>query len=448
MHFIFQETARISESLSKHGFKSIPKDDHWYHLPHPEGCGHLICGEAAHIRVERLALAAGNAAQLTNRVDLSTLREPLKRLLVHRFICEKRPVTRQQIDRVLASVGREAQKKCSNRNHFVPCHLMWIDDPTEFHLGPVTFHGSKNFRKRIAKETNTFVAEAEEERRNQYATLLGEAFEYYDSFKWIAEICVRGCDARVSKDIALKAVTSALDCIQLLFGPAYTGKMCVRGPRLDIDKRAELHVGGSGKLSVSISMGGPGEVGFEEGWAAILDRGSYKQCAELFGIALEAATDPDVERPLSRRFLEAASWYGQAVRETDPAAKVVKFITALERMVMTAEKDDITSIVAERTAALCYERAKPAKFNEWRSEVSKVYDLRSRLVHGALSPHDESVSQGVHLAAAVSRSGLLNAIASFGREGLMDDKASTRRLAKHYSKIVERTRELISGNSN
>ena len=52
---------------------------------------------------------------------------------------------------------------------------------------------------------------------------------------------------------------------------------------------------------------------------------------------VEVTTDPDLMRPLCYHFIDALSWFGQAVRETSDAARFVKFITAIKRIVVTNE---------------------------------------------------------------------------------------------------------------
>lgn len=56
------------------------------------------------------------------------------------------------------------------------------------------------------------------------------------------------------------------------------------------------------------------------------------------GRAIEAVSDPSKTPPLALRFIDAASWHGQAVRETSAAASIVKSVTALKRLV-TVDKE-------------------------------------------------------------------------------------------------------------
>src|SRR5205085_2396212 len=130
-------------------------------------------------------------------------------------------------------------------------------------------------------------------------------------------------------------------CLHLIFGAGHSHKMTVGGPAIVRDKRGQISVLDN-EFQFSSSYGGPGSVGFKDDWLTMFDNPEGQLTLELLGIALEAAVDPQMERPLSDRFLDAAHWFGEAVRESSPAAKVIKYVTALERMFMTDERDNIT----------------------------------------------------------------------------------------------------------
>jgi hypothetical protein len=161
------------------------------------------------------------------------------------------------------------------------------------------------------------------------------------------------------------------------------------------------------------------------------------------GIALEQAVNPALQRPLSERLLDAMQWYGEAVRETSQGAKAVKYVTALERMVMTDEKDDIASLASSRVAALCLDEPTVECRDRWQNEVRRAYDIRSRLVHGSVSPTSEIVFDGVRLGSQLARSTLLSAAKLLGERGLRDEEATNRDLARWYDQIVHHVDEVI-----
>ena len=104
---------------------------------------------------------------------------------------------------------------------------------------------------------------------------------------------------------------------------------------------------------------------------------------------------------------------------------------------MTDEMGDIAKLVSERVAALCCNRTDASDRQKLRNEARHIYDLRSRLVHGSISPSDPEVETDVWLAARLSEETLLNALLALGADGLNTESISTKRLARWYGRIVE-----------
>ncbi|MEA1015337.1 HEPN domain-containing protein [Sphingosinicella sp. LY1275] len=438
--FIFTECVRVNEALqAPGGLKNLPKSDWMFELPHPSGTGKMICGRAAAQRLEELARSAIRRSGLSRQVDVLAVRRVLGDILVRKFLKEKRGIEISQVERALAEAGRMAAKGCSTITHFLPCHLMIAQQPASFDIGPVRFHSRASFRSLLAKQLRA--ERGREVRRNK--RIIFDVVRYFKTFGWVAEVAIQQCDGKTSSPLAEQAVTAALNCLHLLLGAGYTHRMAVGGPAIDFDKRGGFSLSAGGSLTTSaVYGGGPGEVAYEDDWFSMFDRSDYKEGLRLCGIALEVAVDPRLTRPLSDRFLDAALWFGEAVREKSPAAKVVKYVTAIERMLMTDEKDDITTLVSERLAALCCRGAESRE--QLRDEARRLYSLRSKLVHGSLSPNAEAVHEGVKLGADLAQDALLAALVALGELGLRDETATTRQLGAWYDMIITRTDRIIA----
>jgi hypothetical protein len=187
----------------------------------------------------------------------------------------------------------------------------------------------------------------------------------------------------------------------------------------------------------STFSGSLGQINFPEGWSVALEDKDLIHFLRLAGIALETAVDPNVVRPLSRRFLDAAQWFGEALRDTSPSTRVVKFVTALERLLMTEERDDITSLISERLAAICLDPKNPTTRAELRQQTRDAYALRSKLVHGSISPQDEEVAHAVPQLADLCENALLQALDVFGQDGLQAEAVGTHFLAEWFGKVVQ-----------
>lgn len=441
---VFAETRRIMSTP----FAEISRDDMWFDLPHPSAPGKMICGRQAMLRLEHLAEEAGEQLGILRRVRRSRLVEHVGQELVQRFVRDGRPIDGKQIDRALSTAAKAARRACEDTTHLLPCHLMLSKDPDEIVLGPVRFLNRRAARRLLLGHAK---ARREKERATETGPrddddrpFLVQALKYYRHFNWIAQVEIKGCDRDVSETLARKAVTSALDCLHLALGAQWTDRMRIGGPALKFDRRAKLKISATGSLDYSLSSQGSGQVNFPNGWSERLEDPDMARVLELCGVALEAAVDPDLDRPLSRRLLDAAQWFGEAARDESPSTRVVKYVTALERMLMTEEHDDITTTVSLRLASLCAALGDHEDFERWRLNTRDTYDLRSRLVHGSLSPGAPAVRAGVGKAARLSESGILFALSNFGEDGLRADKISNARIARWFDGLVALVQEHLA----
>lgn len=339
--FIFSERARFlqmeREWISTKVFPEALREAFLWEIPHPsDDASRLTVGREAVRRLEELAGLALRRAGIDRQIDVATIRIPLGTILLRKFSLEKRPLDTKNADRALSEVAKFAARSIKPRTYYLPCHLMHAEQPSEFTIGPVRFMSQKTFRSHVAAKIwqNRSTHRGDSWLRRQCA-------QYYGNFRWIAEVTIDCCDEKTSERLATAAVTSALDCLHILFSVNQSSRMTVGGPAVNHSRTASLKFVDN-VLSFSTAIGSLGEVAFPDDWASSFERPEDKVLLKMFGIALESAVDPRLDRPMSERFLDAAQWFGEAVRETSRAAKVIKYVTALERLVMTDEKDDIT----------------------------------------------------------------------------------------------------------
>jgi len=431
--FIFTEIERLS-SLP---FGAIPREDKLaYGLPHPNGMGKMLIGQMARKRLNKLASEAGEQGGINRRVEPTRLRRAFAQELVRRFLVDKRPLNGKEVDRAMASATRAVRTEMADIRHLIPCHLMRTSEPNEIVIGPVRFLNRKKMRQKLLALLRQRVGLEVPHRSSAFERkTLAEAIRYYRNFSWMAEVEIKDCDPKTSDTLAQRAVTAALDGLHLILGAHSTDRMQIGGPPIKYDRRHSLQVRKDGYLEFGFSGGGFGQVGFREGWSKRLEHPDYQYRLRLFGIALESEIDPDLERPLSRRVLDAAQWFGEATRDVSASTQVVKYVTALERILMTEERDDISFTISARLAAFCYKNEN--NHVEWVKRTRAVYNLRSRLVHGSISPSSPEVRLGVGEAAKVSEAGILHILAALGDRGLREQAVSTRRIARWFNNAVE-----------
>ena len=436
VHFIFEECARLLQFIPNR-IHVIPKDDFFFELPHPSGNGKMLCGRAAFHKLQALSEFAAKRSHLENRISASTILQPLSKILVRRFVTERQEISGKYVEWALSEAARWTKKECEHRVHFVPCHLMYQQEPYEFKIGPVLFRSRRSFRKMILEKLRDTKPVRPATESNEWTrTLTGRALHYYRAFGWVAEVQIEDCDIETSERLAVRSVTAALDCLHLMLQARHSKKMIVGGPRLNVDRRARLHLSREGQIEPSLSSRGPGEVGFMEGWSAILARPDFKRLLDLCGTAVECATNPDLKRPLCHRFLDAARWFGEATREESRSAAVVKYVTALERMLMTEEKDDISKTMSDRLGAICFLGLGQKSIEKWAADALLAYEVRSRLVHGSMRPDDPEISRVLGLCMHLGEFALLSTIALVGEKDLRAEKMSTKLLANWFARIM------------
>jgi hypothetical protein len=433
VEFILQECIRFKKIIEVSKLQELTNEDFLITIHGPDQKSH-ICGRLASMRLDELTEKVSKRGGVLNRVEHAAVRKLLGELIFQRFVIELRPINTQQIDRMCSSVIKEAKHKCTKITHYLPCHLMSATDPETIHLGPVRFHNKSSFRRLLIKNLKKSRTNKKSEDNRYTRKLMSEAIRYFRHFQWFAEVTIPSADEKTSGVLAEQAVTSALDCLHLLLSAEFTDRMRVAGPAIRRDKRGKLTLKGSDQLFPSTSWSSIQQVNYPEGWSSQLQEPDVAHFLSLFGVALELAVDPNLERPLSRRFLDAAQWFGEASRDASPSTKIVKYITCLERMVMTDEHDDISLNLSERVAHFCADELEGCEV--WKKRALDIYDLRSKLVHGSMSPKALEINRFLFISATVGERTLLNCLFSFGREGLELKQISSRKLGKWFKSLA------------
>lgn len=98
------------------------------------------------------------------------------------------------------------------------------------------------------------------------------------------------------------------------------------------------------------------------------------------------AVSPSNKECLADRLIDAFYWFGDASRDNNSSAQVVKLVTAMERLVTVKDKEenkDITENFCRRVS--CLIAISHSEIDEWHRKAKKVYKLRSNFVHGSQS---------------------------------------------------------------
>lgn len=441
VQFALSEAVRfqnlMAEAVRSKQLQSLPKDDLLYGLRRSDG-HEWIYGHEADRRVFKLAVDALRQARLASVASPDRMYKALKSMIVERFITERCEVALPAVEKAVAAAVRIVREELASSRHLIPCQLMFVADPDQFSIGPVTFHNRIAFRAIADELVDQHRKVASTKGRKSTAE---DVLTYFANFTWVADVTIKGCDQEIGEQRAAQAVNAALDFLHLLFGHYHSRKMVVGGPGLEVDRRGTLEVR-NGETRISYLVDSTSAVGFDKGWSEMLDRFGSRQLVDSAGRAIEAIADPAVKRPLAIRFINAASWHGQAVREASPAAAIIKSVTALENLVSTEKSDETTRIVSERSAAMSFDPAGDERLEALTKKMRDIYDLRSRLVHGRLSPFDPEVrTRRSEVLAAVEKS-LINGLALLDQDGLLDQSLPKTQLSSGLDGLVAWARRI------
>ncbi|KEO58645.1 hypothetical protein SMB34_12925 [Thalassospira permensis NBRC 106175] len=272
----------------------------------------------------------------------------------------------------------------STTKYFIPCHIGNKTSPKKFKIGQVEFHLSKNFLKKIEKE----IAEYNHLEKNEFRkNILDDAIKYYQSFDYVAEISIKDCSENNSRMLAERHVQLALDSIHVGLRSYKSKYIRMLGPNLFVDRRGEIVQKEDGKIDVS------GYVSWKtntlpDNWWSSVSSNHMKEFYDLVGTAItEALHSHSSSRPLAGRLTDALAWYGEATRDNNYASQTVKYVTAMERLLITSSKEglEVSSIFRNRGAALVSFLSNEP-YSDLYENFKKVYDVRSSIVHGSESP--------------------------------------------------------------
>ena len=233
IEFVLSECARVNKLIKETPpaeFKNLPRDEIMGSLPHPSGGGDMPCSGEAARRLWVMAEHTLKRSAAKGTLQTVHVYNALKELIVQRFVREQRAIDEKQVDRLLASAVRDAERTRSDTVHFIPCRLMHAGNPDTFAIGPVSFMTTAKFMESTAPKFEAYVKSEETPARVQMLEgFVAEARSYYADFSWVAQVKVLNCDPRTSQTRADMAVTAALNFLHAFFGAYHTRRMKVGG---------------------------------------------------------------------------------------------------------------------------------------------------------------------------------------------------------------------------
>ena len=450
VEFICQELERFGlmppQDLMKH-VEGNPRDRFAF-LDHRTR-GLLFCGRAAYDRFEELAERTIKPGSLeANSFAERDYIVALHKAFLEIFIDALRPVSQGSVARFIDRAKQLASSTLVEHTHHIPCTVFYDKNPSKFAVGPVTFTRIERFFEEFIEALSRYQqsrleAYAKNLERSQTDLAPGEVLaqartfantlttrirDYYHQYGWVASISIPLCHERISRRRAEQTVDAALDVLRLFVTGMPQRYRRAESPNLPFETRGIVS-DSSGRIFSMMSRvakGGPAS----QGWHAALLQ-EAQDLWKFFEEAIESLRTQIIKDELNQRLLDALNWFGQAVVEQNPGAKIVKYTAALERLTMTGHVEaGIETLVIKRVLMLNQDRTDKTE-EQIQKDLGELYQCRSDLMHGSLSPYDATTTDVLRIAWEVTRWSILNAARFFAliRE---NGKADRNTLARVY----------------
>jgi len=455
VEFIFQEVTRFAQ-MPVADMKRYLRENPYniFTTLSKRSGGILFCGRAAYYRFDELAdrtIKKGSVeAKAFDRRDYV---RALRDAFVEIFVEKGNTVNPSSVARMVNKANQIVKKEMVEVTHHIPCILFYEKEPATFTVGPVTFTRTEKFltdfehaievyhesslsafadglhqRKPVLSE-DEITARAKGFADNH----IGKIRTYYTEYDWVASVAIPPCHGSLSKSRAERTVDAALDVLRL-FVPSYPERYRRANVPNAPSDMCELTSDQSGHIHPTMRYEGRGAPAGDGWYTAILK--DADDLWHLFEQAIDDLRDEQKSDELNKRLLDAVNWFGQAVVETNPAAKVVKYAAAIERLTITGHIDlGIEKIVIQRTTFLNKDRTDKT-VDQIKEDLGKFYQCRSDLMHGSMSPYSPEVSGVLRIAWEISRWALLNAAQLFACLRA-NGKISRRDLGTAYDEFSE-----------
>lgn len=412
----------------------------WYKtVDGPPDMGMFHTGDDGWDALGALTEAAMAQGSIATRADRGAVHRMLAQVLVRKFIGEDLAIDERNVARSLSETVKLAKHDFRSLTHFIPCQLTTETEPVGLSLGPIRFL-SRREAKRVVRDMLRTERAAGFDREDR-AHLL-RALRHHKGYRWFVQVPVGPCAPERSEAIALLAATSALDFLQLIIGARNSERMTIDArPHLYEQTASIQRDDGSGLFSISTGWAVQGQ-GLSRGWTTEFLEGEEAFAFEQAGAILESRLDPDLNRPLSQRLLDAAQWFGEAVRDRSASTRLVKYVTALERLTLTRKErtdgtpDRIADLVSDRIAALATGLIPERSFAENKAAFKRLYNTRSELVHGGISPLDSKVADAVRDANDYCEFSINRALHMWERSAFLDSNLPVTALEKWFNSLV------------
>lgn len=322
--------------------------------------------------------------KLRGRVEDTKVFEELKSAYAKHYIIAKdneflfKKTSITDTKNIFQTTYENIKSTLKKHRHYIPCIVFSKPNDNKIPIGPVKFIKTSYF---IAN----YIPEEWYNKDNEEYELYIESIEYYKKFPWVACVDIEESDYKSSYKIASYSCTTALNIIRIIFGSELTEDIRICNEASKDTSFANIYsvsneqfkylVGGSFTLSIDLST--HQKCLYNEHSTRIID---------FLGIPISNLCNFAENTELENRLLDAINWFGDACQEKSDPSAIIKYTTAIERLFLATEnrgdiKKRFVDIISKVLSDFhIYEKSKI------ETKANKIYVLRSKFVHGGISP--------------------------------------------------------------
>lgn len=314
--------------------------------------------------------------ELKGKVDIDKVVIAVKKSYAHQFIIDGRQIDYIAVKSMLDIAIAELNLAFKKYTHYIPCIIFTHPSPDDFTLGPVKFTRTSAFLSSTLSEKWLDQVDG--------ISLKQRTINYYKEYPWIASVDVESCDFDASFQIAVYACTTAINTIRVCFGSEVTRMIRLSTEPSDELMSAKIWSSSDGDLECSHSSTFKSPSG-PLNWYEFLNEQDGGRIKAFFGEIIHQACALVDYSELSGRVVDSVNWFGDACREKSTAASIVKYVTAIERLYMASADFGVKERFISRVSKILSDFELSSADNA-RQDALRVYNLRSTVVHGGISP--------------------------------------------------------------
>lgn len=349
----------------------------------PKNGGNVFCGKETYESLSDLGDSVIKSEQWHRSVPKAKLMDEILKLFGELiFDCDFYANDTNSFKTALIS---KVKSKFKLYTIYIPCHISYsTETKEELEIGKVIVFN------RLAFEDHIHSVKLDNDPSNDiHIEILQRGVEHYKNFGWFIGVTIDSVyDLDTAIELAESAAKNFLNLLHIIISSSHSNKMIVGFDIPTSYRHYALFKDNTEELSYKTSSSSSGNVGLPKQLFSIFNNSFPKELLDIFSECIDLSLDLKNEYPIANRILDAAFWYGDAVRESNYSVMIIKYATALERLLIFGENRGFKALISNRGIALLSVRdfIEPKEMKETQRQLQLMYKLRSEILHGEISP--------------------------------------------------------------